>query len=1365
MNKVTVSILVKSSIILLISFLICTANTLAQNASNTLLKNKFAEYYLEYIDISKGLSNNYVSKIQQDDFGMMWFACEGGLNRYDGSTFKIIRPNDRYAGNLLNENIETTFIDSKGNIWVGTKSGGVSKYSQEADQFVNFNDIIRNGRDIPTIRITDIAEDNSGNIWIATWGLGLYKIDAVKNQMLESFLGNKIIQDIEVDDFGNVWSTSNNAIHKYDPSEGRLINLDMTFGVGMALHYDHKSESLLIGSTEGLFSFDIATYGIKELQQSVELGFERINAITVDNKGRIWTGSWSQGLYYSNADRNHFKKYSLIPDNQNNTNYEIVLDIQVDKSDQIWVGTGYGGVVKLSPRKSISYIANEFDNDINLPDNNIQSIIKDSNGALWCGTWAGGLGYSLDGLNFKTLPGTKGVKVSAFQELEDSMIVGTANGLSVYNKHDLRKRDLNKEYSKRKIKDIFYDSKQRLWVGSQQQGLFLYDYGNNQSLQKGVRFWSKSNKSGELNSERISKIVEDHQGNIWVGTYNGLYIFNPSDSTFIRKDQPQSGNFPSVIVLSLLTTEKGELWIGMPGGLIKTKVDDGDIEIQQVFNVDKGLKSDYITGVTMDKKGNIWISNTTGLATILEENDAVINLTLNQVNSYAMNINSYFNDGSYIYFGSSNGFFLFDPLQIDPLDTAPNLIFNNLKIDNKEVLVGDSINGRVVLEQAMPFAKEVKITHKESIVSVGFVPDDFRDQANLKYFYRVLGLQDNWIDNGNSTEISFVGLDAGSYTLEVKCTRDKVHFSAINSLEVKVTPPPWLSKWAYFIYLLILIIVSVFIIKFFVNRAKLKANLVMAKLATVKEHELNEAKLRFFTNMSHELRTPLTLILSPITEILSRSRLNPDIKERLNYVEKNAKRLLDLINQLIDFRKADQGELNLQAATGNFTKFAREIFLSFKGYSETQDVVYDFKTSSEDIPLTFDRDKMEIVLCNLLSNAFKFTSKKGKITISLSENDDHCIITVKDTGKGVSKEFQDKIFNRFFQIQDSESLKMVGSGIGLSLSHRIVQLHHGNIELKSRKGKGSQFIVKIPKGSQHFTEDQLVSSFRSSENIQTYGVTDDDYEIETFSDLSDETTMKLLIVDDNKDILSYLKKLFHEDGYQVETAGNGLEGKQKALETVPDLIISDVMMPEMDGIEMCKHLKNNIQTSHIPVILLTARTSTVHEVDGLETGADDYVRKPFDAKVIKSRVASQLQNRQKMRSYLVNKIRFESRPAIKPVNKEEKFINDLSKKVEESMHDEHFSIESLADVLCMSQSTLYRKIKSLTGMSIAGFIRSVRLKKATEILITEDIKLSAVAYSVGFNDYKYFKKSFSQQYGLTPREYRENAMNTADQAN
>lgn len=1311
------------------------------------------EYDKEYLNLSSGLSNNYVSKISKDTFGMMWFAAEGGLNRYDGEKFKIFRPRKRYT-NLQNENIETVFIDSRGFIWVGTKSGGVSRYSQKKDTFINFNDVILPDKEAPFIRVTDIDEDKEGNIWVATWGQGLYKINTENFQLEDSFLKNQIILDVEVDHYGNVWSVAENYLYKYDPSERRLISLAVPIGEGMTLFYYKLNNELLIGSSDGIFSFDVSNYELSELTESKRLGLKSINALNVDEKGRIWAGSWNQGLFLSSSDRKQIQKFPLVDSYGINTNYETVLDIYIDSNNQIWVSTGYGGVVKLNSKKSVSHIANEFNNDVNLPDNNIQSVAKDSNGALWCGTWNGGIGYSTDGYHYREVFGGR-LKISSFLQIGDTMLVGTAKGLVGYNINDPIKKPILSALVPEKIKNIYYDSKKRLWVGTQQKGLFLFDYLNDKSLEKGVVFNNNPQTEGRLDSDRISKVVEDSDGNVWVGSYNGLYQYNDTDSTFSRKDKV--GEFSSVIILSILPVDSNFLWIGMPGGLIKAKYTDNDLVVKEVFNLDRGLKDDYITAITNDSHGNIWLSNTSGIATIRKENQSVINVTDGGAHNYAMNIDSYYNDGKIIYFGSSNGLFSFDPHHIDLLDEAPQLIFDKLKIDNKEINVGEKLNGRIILNQSMPFTKEIAVTYNESIIALNYAPSNFLDRDNLSYYYRIKGLQDSWIDNGQNSEVILIGLDAGSYQLEIKSTRDKINFSEVSGINIIVSPPPWLSNWAYGFYLFIIIILFALISQFFVYRAKLRTNLEMAKLGKEKEHELNEAKLRFFTNISHELRTPLTLILSPITEILNGFKLDSGLKEKLTYVEKNANKLLDLINQLLDFRKADQGELKLRVAKGDFIKFAREIFLSFKGYAETQGVIYDFETLCDSIDLTYDRDKMEIVLCNLLSNAFKFTSANGKINIAISEDADHCIITVKDTGKGISKEYQDKIFNRFFQIQDSESVKVTGSGIGLALSHRIVQLHHGNIEVKSSIGRGSKFIVKIPKGIEHFEKNDFMDDFKRSEEINHHkkGIV----EIETITQ-DEKAQATLLIIDDNSDILSYQKSLFEGAGYKVDIAVNGLEGMNKAFNVIPDLIISDLMMPEMDGIELCEKLKSDIRTSHIPFILLTARTSTVHEVDGLETGADDYVRKPFDAKVIISRVASLLENRHKVRMYFVNKMRFESGVVIEPINKEEQFIEDLYERVGNSLHDKTFSVEVLANELCMSQSTLYRKIKSLTGLSIAGFIRSVRLKKSTDILLTEDIKLSAVAYAVGFNDYKYFKKSFIEQYGISPKEFREKGRKT-----
>ncbi|MEN8247375.1 MAG: two-component regulator propeller domain-containing protein [Bacteroidota bacterium] len=1323
---------------------------LSSNYTYSQLNDKFA---FEYIDVSHGLSNNFVSKIITDEKGIVWFASEGGINIYDGKDFNILRPGSRYKG-LQNENIETLFKDSKGKIWVGTKSGGLSCYDPQLDSFTNYNDLLFKDNNEVLPRITAIEEDKDGNIWIASWGNGVLVFSTKNNIIIHSFIESSRIADIVKDEYGNMWLSSYNHIYKYSYADKRLITLRRPIGTPMDLFMDTKRNILFLGSSDGLFRFNIDTYEINELEESIKLNFSAINSINIDAKDRMWVGSWSQGLFVSNTDQNVFEKFPLSPAYLKTSNYETVLDIFFDQYGITWIATGYGGVVKINPDNSIKYTTSSFTNNIGLPDNNIQSIFKDSFGNIWCGTWSGGIGYSTDGEYFKQLPGIEDLKVSCFFQSNDTVFVGTTNGIFIYDLKNPVAGPLFNILEINKIKAINIDSQKRLWVGTQQRGLYLYDYDIDKKLSEPIHFSPNVNQEGPLQSNRISAISEDQNGNLWIGTYNGLYLFNQKDSTFIRKDQPSLHEFPSVVFLSVFAQDIDTLWIGVPGGLLKVLNTD-KTELIKSYNTSQGLKNDYITAVTMDNAGNIWMSNAAGLATLRRQDDVIINIKESGEQFYSMNINSFFNDGEKLFFGGSNGMLSFDPMQVNLTNQPPEIVFTGLRVDNREVNVGEEIDNNLVLTKSIGYTNHIELSYRVSVIALSFITTDYRGERDLHYYYRIKGLQDEWIDHGNNGEISFIGLGSGDYILEIKSTRDKINFGDVKEMKISITTPPWATSLAFVVYFAIAFAIILFIRQTAINRTRLESNLKMVKLTKEKEHDLYEAKLRFYTNVSHELRTPLTLIVSPISEILKDSNIKEGIRKRLNYIESNAKRLLDLINQLLDFRKADHGLLKLQVSEGDFTKFAENIFMSFNDYASSVKIQYRFACSNKDIPLTYDRDKMEIVLRNLLSNAFKFTPVNGTVAAVVESTETHCVIRIKDSGRGISKEYQDKVFDRFFQIEGDDSSKNIGTGIGLSLTKKIVELHQGVIEVKSKKG--TEFIIKIPLGGQHFKQDDFMLELRKAD-IEDQFVEVTDQEIAAGDDtmvLENEiVTEKILVIDDNTDIRNYLETVFEEE-YDVITAENGVQGKDIAEETIPDLIICDIMMPEMDGLEMTRILKSQISTSHIPIILLTAKTSKEHEIEGLNVDADDYIKKPFDVSVIKSRIASQLANRKKVRSYLLNKVRFEPDQKIEIVDFEEQFIDNAVKIVEEHLDDHLFDVPVLSDKLCMSQSTLYRKIKSLTGLSIAGFIRSVRLKKASEILLTEDQKLSAVAYMVGFNDYKYFKKSFTSQFGISPKEFQD----------
>jgi len=479
------------------------------------------------------------------------------------------------------------------------------------------------------------------------------------------------------------------------------------------------------------------------------------------------------------------------------------------------------------------------------------------------------------------------------------------------------------------------------------------------------------------------------------------------------------------------------------------------------------------------------------------------------------------------------------------------------------------------------------------------------------------------------------------------------------------------------------------------------------------------------------------------------------VYKSLNYIEKNTSRLLNLINQLLDFRKADHGLLTLDVSNGNFVRFSNEVFLYFKQAAKAKNIRYYFKSSKEVIQFPFDRNKMEIVLCNIISNALKYTDEGNRIRIKLDSDDEFCIISIKDTGIGMKESDLDKIFDRFFQIKSANTAKMIGSGIGLSFSKKIVELHHGSIAVKSKLNEGTEFIIKLAMNPKLY-EGFINQNFLPSDNISGYtkNTISEDLDINTLK--IEEKKNTVLVIDDNPEILSYLKDIF-SDQYHVIDAEDGKEGFKKASSEIPDLIISDVMMPVKDGITLCKELKSQITTSHIPIILLTARTSTVFEIEGLKTGANDYVTKPFDAKVIKARVESLLENRDKLRAHLLNKVRFEPTAAevVSDADTENSFITKAILLVEQNLENQDFGIDNMVDDLNMSRSSLFRKIKSLTGLSISAFIRSVRLKRAAHLILTSDFNLSQISYEVGFNDYKYFKTSFKKQFKCLPSKYAE----------
>lgn len=1304
-------------------------------------------YVIDFITTKQGLSHNYASSIVSDDLNMKWIGTENGITKFNGYDYEYIKPSEEYE-ELLNENIEVLFLDNESNLWIGTKSGGLSYFDIKNNHVKNFNYLIDLANE-GDLRITALSQDINGNIWIGTWNNGVFAIDFKNEKLLSHTSFNQAIYSIEKDFKDNMWICSGNKLIQFDSSY-QSVNAFNIKGQITDLLADVSRNKVWIatsGNNTKLYNYNYYTESIEEIETRVKSNFSR--KLSLDNYNRLWIGTWGQGIYRSNVNLSKFSKIELISRSSDKVsgNYNTILNIHQDKNNVTWLATANGGVVKLLE-------GNGFNNADKLITNsdlngylNCTSLYKDQQN-IFVGTF-NGLYYGKDFSDLSLIEEIGAVKINVLYESNKKLYIGTQNEFYIFDLFS-NKIVFNSKTKLNKITAFLIENK-TLYIGTQQLGLAIVDLDKIDDKDAYVIYSENLNNDFKIESNRITAIKKDQKNNIWISTYNGLHLYNRENKKFIHQSNFLEGKLPSVIINST-AINGSNIWLATPNGLIKLNHKNNKLFIQDIITKKNGLNSDFICSATFDEDSNLWLSTHTEIVKYNDLNNTIISYgDINGVRSTSFNNKSFYNyNNELIYFGGIDNITFFNPKTIKNFNIIPEIIFTSLRVNNELV---EYKPGNSILNKNFNYADKISLTHNDNFFSTRFIANDFLGQLNIKYRYSLEGYHDEWIDLQNRNEINFAGLSPGNYTLKVEASRDNQNWSDTKSIRIVLLGSPWTSTLAIFLYALIILGIITYLVKSNNYKLKLKNNLEIARIDKEKEIELTEAKLNFFTNISHEFRTPLTLIISPLKEILESENLSKKVAKNLNFIDRNTSRLLNLINQLLDFRKADHGLLKLSVSQGNFIRFSKEVYLYFKEAAKAKHIKYKFKPEKEEILFPFDRNKMEIVLCNILSNAIKYTKKGDEIIMKIDTDSEFCAISIKDTGIGMNTEDMEKIFDRYFQIKSANTARMIGSGIGLTFSKKIIELHHGSITVNSKLNEGTEFIIKLSMNASLY-EGTIDENFITSDNIKGYNTNDI---LETVDNLNIEAQEhSILVIDDNPEILSYLKDIL-SDIYTVIQAHDGESGFQKASSEIPDLIISDVMMPGKDGITLCKELKSQITTSHIPIILLTARTSTVFEIEGLKTGADDYVTKPFNAKVIKARIQSLLENREKLRSHLLNKVRFE--PTTSKLENEDDIENAFIHKaillVENNLHNTEFGIENMVDELFMSQSTLYRKIKSLTGLSLTAFIRSIRLKKSAQLILSSDLNLNQIAFEVGFNDYKYFKTSFKKQFNCLPSKYKE----------
>jgi ligand-binding sensor domain-containing protein/signal transduction histidine kinase/DNA-binding response OmpR family regulator len=1334
-----------------------------------------AQYPLSFnnFTIENGLSQNSVVAITQDKAHFLWFGTRQGLNRYDGYQFKIYRNNPEQKQSLSSNEITQLLTDSKGRMWVGTVNG-LNRYDQVRDQFMRVKLGAINKKKNPVIE--SIYEDRQHRIWVGS-SSGLHLLtDDTKNTFHSFQFGQKkkttdnTIYAIFQDKKENIWLGTPGGLILMKEKNGRYTykrfryNPNQNNSIGSnyvtAINADRQG-NLWVGTDNGLSLFDQKTQTFNTYRHndkdSTGIVHSDIRDITVDRKGLLWIGT-QEGLSILDPINKKFRNYQHDTELKNSISHNSVHSIFQDINQTMWVGTYFGGVNYSYP---IATRFNVYRNNKLKPSisgNIISCIVEDELKNLWVGTEGAGLNYIDRKHNrytsYKTRPNDSNsissnlIKIVIKDNTESGpLIIGTHHGgLNLFNpatgrfKRILNVKDSSNAIGTAEIVALSQDQYGTIWVGSW-NGLSILKKQGKGYPERTTK--SVLDKYIKAENRGIQVLFRDHAHQLWIGTTAGLFSYNFSNHklSLYKKKASDPTKLKSDYINCLIEASDGQLCIGTYfGGLSLFNKQTNKFK---TYDESDGLANNNVLGIVEDKAGNLWISTANGLSKLNLKTGVFRNYT--QVDGLAgneFNFRSYLGSrNGEVFLGGLNGMTAFYPKNIETNDDVVPIVFTGLKLFNQPV----DVNGpdQLLKEQLMN-TKELTFKYDQNNFTIGFALLNYIKSDKNKYAYKLEGYDRDWnqVDHPSAT---YTNLPSGKYQFVVKgLNNDGIEGSNSARIEIHISPPIWASWWACLIYLLIFATILFLVIRYLFVRALLK-----------RTENIQQMKLNFFTHVSHEIRTPLTLILGPLESLLKSTKDLPEVNNQVVPIKNNADRLMRLITELMDFRKNESGKLKLNVANYDIIAFAGEIFQSFSYLASKNHIDYHFDHVSPDIELYFDKEQMEKVLFNLLSNAFKFTKPNGSIRLSITQNAADVIVQVRDNGIGIPYDSQARLFSEFFQV-NAQGSNHIGSGIGLALSKSIITAHHGNISIESTPANSDQpgdtcFTVTLKTGKAHFSAVDLKSFLDDDMGNSIYSAPIPVADLTIADTQTPRHQETILIVEDNEEIRQLLRNYIGND-YKIIESNNGQEGWETATELLPELIICDVMMPIMDGLELTKNLKTDERTSHIPIILLTAKSSYTHQIEGMEMGADSYVTKPFSMELLKLNVRNLLQSRANMRQ------KFSQQVSLQPQNIsvstiDHAFMGKVIECIEARMSDQDFGVPELSAQIGMSQPVLYKKIRAITDLSVNDFIKSIRLKKAAQLLLQKVHNISEVSYLVGFNDPKYFSREFRKQYGQTPRAY------------
>ena len=1333
-----------------------------------------------HLTTGDGLLSNNINAILQDSYGFMWFGTKDGLCRYDGYSylnFFHAQDNDK---SLSNNIISCLVEDADKNIWIGTRNG-LNRFSLESFEVERVPLLPEEANTLFPIQSLTVSSDNK--LWIGTDEMGLFVLDVETNHLTNytyfrdsSSIENAIYSILEIENHQFYISTSNGVYLFNDQTKSckRVIeNVDARI-----LRFDQDSSIIVGALMQGNVFYKIKRKGAVE---KINVSVSSINKNLIpqcDSYGNIWLGIGDIGLLFFDAKRNTQQLFTYDKYNPTGISSNAITSFYEDKWGNMWVGT-YDSGVNLYERSAKAFI-HVKDNFLpnGLRNNKVRAMFSDSDGDIWIGTKINGTlsKFNRDSLTFTHYVPNPSDPNALSNDLifcitEDKpgyLWVGTANGLNLFEKKTGKTKtwfhDPNNANSlESNVIYALLKDDNKLYIGYFLEGFGIYDTELNT-----FKVYQQSDDSTSISDNKVRVFHKDRRGNLWIGTLNGLNLFHPETETFtsFTHQSDDSTSISDNIIQCICEDKNSNLWIGTMLGI---NLFDPVKKTFKTYTTSDGLPGNSVQGILEDDEGYLWISTNNGLSKfnpiteVFKNYNTVDGL---QAKEFSTNVFCKTSNGEML-FGGDNGFNIFQPSAILDNEIIPDVFFTGFKLFNKNA---DVQAPHSPLKKHIISLNEITLTHKQSVFSIEYVALNYASPEKNQYAYMLEGFEDTWNEVGTKREATYTNLDAGTYIFRVKASNnDGVWNQTGAALTIHVLPPIWLTWWAYAFYF-VLFLLLVFLFRHY----------IIKRVQVEKEHEQDVQNLHFFMNVSHEFRTPLTLILNPLQELLA-STTDGKRRVALENINLSANKLLHLVNQLLDFRKTDLGRLPLRVAKTNIVDYSQKIVALFSEISASKQLTLRFQSTDPDIEVWLDADKYEIILSNLLSNAIKFTPPGGNIILSVATRrntkkrpfffnglrkkkcPDYVEISVKDTGIGLGKTQMEHVFERFYSSSDNTK---TGIGIGLNYTKSLVALHGGEISVESALGEGSNFIVKLPLGNTHLKSDQLRGQTPGSNqpSLKSTGIeslkydlaaSDGIWETEAVTDQEPNESRSrplLLLVEDNKKLRQHIQNELQTE-FDVKQAKTGKEGWDMAKVLYPDIIVSDVMMPVMDGIEMCKLVKTTLETCHIPIVLLTAKNLVEDKILGYQTGADDYISKPFNLSLLKVRVKNLIAARLQLKE------KYSSAKTLIPAknftnnNLDEAFLDKLTRLIIDNLTNAEFTQQKLEEKMGMSRSGLYKKINNLTGTSTSVFIRNVKLKYAAQLLVSTNYPIKEIVYLAGFNSPSYFTSSFRKLFGQTPQDY------------